>query len=144
MAQDLVNKILCCRLALPPVKMFFNKPAWSTTSLRKNKVKFELLSLHKKIFTASTCTSTYMGYIIFFYLQCCSWHIIMTDMEQSCFRNWVQIFKKREVLIQSCSTGAKKFINYVFCHPQFSSVIQNIENRCAILTPVCLCQLLSK
>ena len=28
-------------------------------------------------------------------------------------------------------------IIYLFCHPQFSSVIQNIENRCAILTPVC-------
>ena len=38
----------------------------------------------------------------------------------------------REVLIQSCSAGAKNFTNYVFCHPQFSGVIQNIENRCAI------------
>ena len=37
-------------------------------------------------------------------------------------------------VIQSCSTGAKNFTNYVFCHPQFSGVIQNIENRCAILT----------
>ena len=50
----------------------------------------------------------------------------------------------RGVLIQSCPTGAKNFTNYVFCHPQFSGVIQNIENRCAILTPVCLCRLLSK
>ena len=50
----------------------------------------------------------------------------------------------RGVLIQSCSAGAKKFTNYVFCHPQFSGVIQNIENRCAVLTPVCLWQLLSK
>ena len=50
----------------------------------------------------------------------------------------------RGVLIQSCSAGAKKFTNYVFCHPQFSGVIQNIENCCAILTPVCLCQVLSK
>ena len=39
------------------------------------------------------------------------------------------------VLMQSCSTGAKNFTNYVFCHVQFSGVIQNIENRCAILTP---------
>ena len=38
----------------------------------------------------------------------------------------------RGVLIQSCSTGAKKFTNYVFCHPQLSVVIQNIENCCAI------------
>ena len=38
----------------------------------------------------------------------------------------------RGVLIQSCSAGAKKFTNYVFCHPQFSGVIQNIENCCAI------------
>ena len=38
----------------------------------------------------------------------------------------------RGVLIQSCSAGAKKFTNYVFCHPQFSGVIQNIENHCAI------------
>ena len=38
----------------------------------------------------------------------------------------------REVLIQSCSAGAKNFTNYVFGHPQFSGVIQNIENRCAI------------
>ena len=50
----------------------------------------------------------------------------------------------RGVLIQSCSAGAKDFTNYVFCHPQFSDVIQNIENHCAILTPVCLCWLLSK
>ena len=51
----------------------------------------------------------------------------------------------RGVLIQSCSIGAKNFTNYVLCHPQFSiSVIQNIENRCAILTHVCLCLLLSK
>ena len=32
----------------------------------------------------------------------------------------------RGVRIQSCTTGAKKFTNYLFCHPQFSSVIQNI------------------
>ena len=38
----------------------------------------------------------------------------------------------RGVLIQSCSAGAKNFTNYVFCHPKFSGVIQNIENRCAI------------
>ena len=38
----------------------------------------------------------------------------------------------RVVLIQSCSAGAENFTNYVFCHPQFSGVIQNIENRCAI------------
>ena len=44
----------------------------------------------------------------------------------------------------SCPTGAKKFTNYVFCHPQFNGVIQNIENRCAILTSICLYQLLSK
>ena len=41
-------------------------------------------------------------------------------------------------LIQSYSAGAKNFTNYVFCHPQFSvhpqfsGVIQNIENHCAI------------
>ena len=34
----------------------------------------------------------------------------------------------RGVLIQSCSAGAKKFTNYVFCHTQFCGVIQNIEN----------------
>ena len=38
----------------------------------------------------------------------------------------------REVLIQSCSAGAKNFTNYVFCHPQFIGVIQNIENHGAI------------
>ena len=37
----------------------------------------------------------------------------------------------RGILIQSCSAGAKLFTNYVFCHPQFSGVIQNIENCCA-------------
>ena len=50
----------------------------------------------------------------------------------------------RGILIQSCSSGAKNFTNYVFCHVQFSGVIQNIENRCAILTPICLCRLVSK
>ena len=39
----------------------------------------------------------------------------------------------RVVLIQSYSAGAGNF-NYVFCHPQFSGVIQNIENCCAIRT----------
>ena len=38
----------------------------------------------------------------------------------------------RGVLIQSCSAGAKNFTNYVFCHSQFSGVIQNIQNCCAI------------
>ena len=34
--------------------------------------------------------------------------------------------------MQSCSARAKNFTNYVFCHPQFSGVIQNIEIHCAI------------
>ena len=38
----------------------------------------------------------------------------------------------RGVLMQSFSAGAKNFTNCVFCHPQFSGVIQNIENHCAI------------
>ena len=38
----------------------------------------------------------------------------------------------RGVVIQSCPAGPTNFTNYVFCHPQFSGVIQNIENRCAI------------
>ena len=38
----------------------------------------------------------------------------------------------RGVLIESCSAGAKNFTNYVFCPVQFSGIIQNIENRCAI------------
>ena len=38
----------------------------------------------------------------------------------------------RGVLIQSYPTRAKDFTNYVFCHPQLSGVIQNIEKRCAI------------
>ena len=32
----------------------------------------------------------------------------------------------RGVLKQSCSAGVKNFTNYVFCHPQFSGVIQNL------------------
>ena len=41
----------------------------------------------------------------------------------------------RGVLIQSCPAGAKNFTNYVFCHSsQFTGIIQNIENHCAILT----------
>ena len=51
-------------------------------------------------------------------------------------------FDHRGVLIQSCSAGAEHFTNYVFCHPKFSGVIQNIENRCVILTPVCQCRLI--
>ena len=31
------------------------------------------------------------------------------------------------VLIQSCSTTAKNFTNYVFCHPQFSGVIKILK-----------------
>ena len=38
----------------------------------------------------------------------------------------------RGVLIQSFPAGAKNFTKYVFCHVQFSGVIQNIENCCAI------------
>ena len=34
----------------------------------------------------------------------------------------------RGVLIQSFPAGAKNFTNYVFCHLQFSGVIQNIVN----------------
>ena len=40
----------------------------------------------------------------------------------------------RGVLIQICSAGDKNLTNYLFCRPQFSGVIQNIENHCAILT----------
>ena len=36
------------------------------------------------------------------------------------------------IIKQICSAGAKKFTNYVFCHPQFRGVIQNIETCCAI------------
>ena len=50
----------------------------------------------------------------------------------------------RGVLIHSCSTRAKNFTNYVFCHPQFGGVIQNIETCCAILTPICLCRFFIK
>ena len=35
----------------------------------------------------------------------------------------------RGVLIQSCPARAKNFTNYIFCHVQFSGVIQNIENH---------------
>ena len=65
-------------------------------------------------------------------------------------KNWPQYledytqFDQRGSYIQCCSAGAKNFTNYVFCHPQSNGVIQNIENRCAILTPICLCRLLSK
>ena len=51
---------------------------------------------------------------------------------QSCYYEQVCHSLIRGILIQSCSAGAKKLTNYVFCHPQFSGVIQNIENRCAI------------
>ena len=40
----------------------------------------------------------------------------------------------QRVLIQSCSAGAKNFTNYIFCHVQFSAVIQNIANHRAIIT----------
>ena len=40
--------------------------------------------------------------------------------------------KKLDTNFHIVSAGAKKFTNYVFCHPQFSGVIQNIENCCAI------------
>ena len=56
----------------------------------------------------------------------------------------IHIYVSQFDQIQSCSARAKNFIIYVFCHPQFSGVTQNIENHCAIFTPVCLCQLLSK
>ena len=38
----------------------------------------------------------------------------------------------REVLIQSCSAGAKNFTNYAFCHVQFNSPGQSSKNHCAI------------
>ena len=38
----------------------------------------------------------------------------------------------RGVIMQCCYAGDKNFTNYVFCYPQFSGVIQNIENCCAI------------
>ena len=65
---------------------------------------------------------------------------------QSALRNTLMLLSKvffmktanghtliRGVLIQSYSAGAKNFTNYVFCHPQFSGVIQNIENYCTII-----------
>ena len=49
----------------------------------------------------------------------------------------------RGVLIQSCPAGAKISTNYVFCHSQFSGVIQNIENYFAILTLIVM-QIITK
>ena len=54
--------------------------------------------------------------------------------------DWAKIFLNdhsfiREVLIQSCPAGAKNFTNYVFCHPQFSGVIQNIEKSLCHFDP---------
>ena len=40
----------------------------------------------------------------------------------------------RGVLIQCCSAGVRNFTNYVFCHVQFSGVIQNIAHHRAIKT----------
>ena len=78
--------------------------------------------------------------------------ILSARREPFFWRHWLKLSEilllfhslMRGVLIQSCPAGAKNFTNYVFCHPQFSGVIQNIENHCAILTPICLGQLLSK
>ena len=56
----------------------------------------------------------------------------MTQIE--IFNIWVILQHSliRGVIILSCSTGAKNFTNNVFCHVQFSGVIPNIENLCAI------------
>ena len=70
--------------------------------------------------------------------------IIAKNLQEHCFPQdillegwcswivWATHSLIRGVLIQSCPAGAKNFTNYVFCHPQFSGVIQNIENCCAI------------
>ena len=52
------------------------------------------------------------------------------------FYKFVCTVRSEGFLYKSCFARAKKFTNYVFCHPQSSGVIQNIENRCAILTPI--------
>ena len=38
----------------------------------------------------------------------------------------------RGVLIQSCSAGARNFTKHVFFHVQFSGLVQNSQNYCAI------------
>ena len=38
----------------------------------------------------------------------------------------------RGVHIQSCSAGARNFTKYVFFHVQFSGLVQNSQNYCAI------------
>ena len=69
-------------------------------------------------------------------LQSCLLYKLLTMKRVNCIYHRLI----RVVRIQSCSAEAENFTNYVFCHPQFSGVIQSIENR-AILTLVCLCQL---
>ena len=81
------------------------------------------------------------------------WNWVM----ENCKKNWrglqIRFFRReKKCCISGCTVWsegflykvAKNFTNYVFCQPQLSGVIQNIENRCTILTSVCLCQLLSK
>ena len=46
------------------------------------------------------------------------------------FAQWAKKWKNSVMNI--VCVLAKNFTNYVFCHVQFSGVIQNIENRCAI------------
>ena len=120
-----------------------NKMISATTFWKISKLHFLLAPLHKRLF---------LGGISGFTEKKQDGRELLTGIDRftpvcipKLFSHLICVHSLiRGVLIQSCSAGAENFTNYVFCHPQFSGVIQNIENRCAILTPVCLYQLLSK
>ena len=83
---------------------------------------------------------TFFFFSMFSIFLSCIWWLFEDPSLMSCQSGDTFVFHVqtihsliRGVLIQSCSAGAKNFTNYLFCHPQFSDVIQNIENRCAIL-----------
>ena len=76
-----------------------------------------------KAFQFDSCNQWELCTFLFFFQT----HYLLTS-----WVGWLHILI-RGVLIQSCSAWAEKFTNYVFFHPQFSGVIQNIENVCAII-----------
>ena len=75
-----------------------------------------------------------LAYFIHTKTQSCIFHFVVLYFSLMNVLMSTQHSLIRGVLIQNCPAGAKNFTNYVFCHPQFSGVIQNIENCCAILT----------
>ena len=109
-----------------PLGLAWGKDLWTYLWQKKSTSSFfRHLEMYLLMLLDFTVYLSHVSIFIIFFLKICRYSNVISSNTSA----WSMI---RVLLIQSCSSRAENFTNYLFCHPQFSGVIQNIENRCAI------------